>query len=194
MIPMHRILIVKTVVAAAATLQTVLASRGYDVTIVQSREAALSTIRLRRLDVILVDAIACGPPIEHLIDALQKYRPQARLILIGTTPSTGLIGEALGIASLIEELMRSRIPHPGDCVDHHLKARKLSSADLAKRMGISTEKVDAILEGRGRISSVIAWLLADAFDTSPEYWLHLQAEYSQKLAALKPEHYPRNQK
>ena len=48
---------------------------------------------------------------------------------------------------------------------------------LAKHLGISTQRVNEIVRGKRGVSPETAWLLSEAFGTTPEFWLNLQATH-----------------
>lgn len=47
------------------------------------------------------------------------------------------------------------------------------------------QRINEIVRGKRDITSKTAWLLAHALDTTPEFWLNLQATYD--LASSRPE-------
>jgi addiction module HigA family antidote len=83
-------------------------------------------------------------------------------------------------------LPKNRIPtHPGKILrDHFLRPMKLTQVKLAGHLGIPLQRVNEIVRERRGITPDTAWLLAQAFDTTPEFWLNLQAAYD--LARARP--------
>ena len=75
-------------------------------------------------------------------------------------------------------LPKNRKPaHPGEILlEEFLKPLGLSQAQFAHHLNGSwtQPKVSEIVNGRRRITEVIALDFADAFGTSPEFWLNLQ--------------------
>jgi antitoxin HigA-1 len=53
----------------------------------------------------------------------------------------------------------------------------LTQKAVAERCGIAEVRLSEIVNGRRRISAEHAIRLATFFKTSPELWLHLQADY-----------------
>jgi addiction module HigA family antidote len=84
-------------------------------------------------------------------------------------------------------LPENRIPtHPGEVLlEEFLKPLGLTQAALASHLGMPLEWVNEIVRGERGITPKTAWLLAQAFDTTPELWTTLQANYD--LAMSRPE-------
>src|SRR4029450_9343108 len=55
---------------------------------------------------------------------------------------------------------------------------------LADHIGVSVQRVNELVRGKRGITPETAWLLAQALDTSPEFWLNLQALHD--LARSRP--------
>src|SRR5688500_4440889 len=66
---------------------------------------------------------------------------------------------------------------PGDFIQEILEARGWTQADLAEVLGRPVSLVNDLLAGRRGITPQTAQELAAAFDTSPEYWMNLDAAY-----------------
>jgi addiction module HigA family antidote len=83
-------------------------------------------------------------------------------------------------------LPKNRIPtHPGKILlDHFLRPMKLSQVRLAAHLGIPLQRVNEIVRGRRGVTPETAWLLSQAFDTTPDFWLNLQAAHD--LANARP--------
>ena len=79
-----------------------------------------------------------------------------------------------------------RIPeHPGKILsEEFLKPLGITQVELAVRIGVPTQRVNEIVRGKRGISPATAWLLSQAFGTSPQFWLNLQANHD--LAAHRP--------
>ncbi len=68
--------------------------------------------------------------------------------------------------------------HPGEVLEtEFLIPHGLSRAHLARAMGLSYGRLIRLAQGRTRISGEVALLLARIFQTTPEFWLNLQAHY-----------------
>ncbi len=68
--------------------------------------------------------------------------------------------------------------HPGVILDeHYIKPLKLNLQKLADRLVISRNTLFKIRAGKMGITPAIAISLAEAFDTTPQFWLNLQQKY-----------------
>ena len=61
----------------------------------------------------------------------------------------------------------------------------MSAAELARRLGVPTNRVTSILNGQRAITGDTALRLAHFFGTSAEFWLNLQNLYELRVAAQK---------
>jgi len=61
----------------------------------------------------------------------------------------------------------------------------MSAAELSRQLGVPTNRVTAILNGRRSITGDTALRLAHFFGTTPEFWLNLQSLYDLRLAQQK---------
>ena len=84
-------------------------------------------------------------------------------------------------------LPENRIPtHPGEVLlEEFLNPLELSQVAFAGHIGVPVQRVNEIVRGKRGISPDTAWLLAQAFGTSPEFWLNLQTNYDLALARPK---------
>lgn len=75
--------------------------------------------------------------------------------------------------------------HPGQVLhEEFLVPMGLSQSALAKHIGIHRQHVNELVWGKRVMTARVAWLLAQAFGTTPEFWLHLQVACD--LAAQRP--------
>ena len=75
--------------------------------------------------------------------------------------------------------------HPGEVLaEDFLKPLGITQSRLAAHVGVTVQRVNEIINGRRGISPETAWLLAQAFGTSPRFWLNLQNQYD--LATKRP--------
>ena len=76
-------------------------------------------------------------------------------------------------------LPRNRIPtHPGEIlVEEFLKPLGLAQVAFARHIGVPVQRVNEIVRGKRGITPETAWLFAQAFGTSPQFWANLQANY-----------------
>jgi addiction module HigA family antidote len=69
-------------------------------------------------------------------------------------------------------------PHPGEILaEFYLEPLNLTVTAAAEKLIISRPNLSAIINGKAGISPGMAVKLAKAFDTTPHYWLNLQANY-----------------
>jgi addiction module HigA family antidote len=59
--------------------------------------------------------------------------------------------------------------------EEYLEPMGISAYRLARETGISPSMVSQILRGISSLSADAAWRLGKFFDTSPQYWLNMQA-------------------
>jgi addiction module HigA family antidote len=83
-------------------------------------------------------------------------------------------------------LITSRLPtHPGEVLlEEFLIPMGVTQVALAKHLGIPVQRVNEIVRGKRGVTPETAWLLSEAFGTTPEFWLNLQMAYD--LARNKP--------
>jgi addiction module HigA family antidote len=75
--------------------------------------------------------------------------------------------------------------HPGEHLAEELKELGMSAAELARKLGVPTNRVTGILNGQRAITGDTALRLAHFFGTSAEIWLNLQSLYEIRLARKK---------
>ena len=76
--------------------------------------------------------------------------------------------------------------HPGVILrDEFLQPLGITQVELADHLEVPVQRINEIVRGKRGITPATAWLLAGAFDTSPEFWLNLQQNYD--LAINRPE-------
>lgn len=75
--------------------------------------------------------------------------------------------------------------HPGVILlKEFLEPMGLSQKAVAAHIGIPVQRINEIIRGKRGVSPDTAWLLSEAFKTSPEFWLNLQASHD--LSTHKP--------
>jgi addiction module HigA family antidote len=72
--------------------------------------------------------------------------------------------------------------HPGEHLAEELSALGMSAAELARQLGVPTNRITEILNGRRAITGDTGLRLAHFFGTSAEFWLNLQSLYEIRLA------------
>jgi addiction module HigA family antidote len=81
----------------------------------------------------------------------------------------------------------NRIPtHPGVILSQEFLAPLgISQVALAEHLGVSVQRVNELVRGKRGITPETAWLLSQALNTTPEFWVNLQSAYD--LARSRPE-------
>ncbi len=84
-------------------------------------------------------------------------------------------------------LPKNRVPtHPGEILlEEFLRPMGVTQVDFAAHLGVPVQRVNEIVRGKRGVSAGTAWLFAQALDTTPEFWLNLQASYD--LAVHRPD-------
>ncbi len=75
--------------------------------------------------------------------------------------------------------------HPGEHLAEELEELNMSAAELARKIGVPTNRVTQILNGTRAITGDTALRLAHFFGTSAQFWLNLQSLYDLRLAQQK---------
>lgn len=76
--------------------------------------------------------------------------------------------------------------HPGIILlKEFLEPLGITQKNLATHLDVPTQRINEIVRGKRGITPETAWLLSEAFATSPEFWLNLQSLHD--LSAHKPE-------
>ena len=80
----------------------------------------------------------------------------------------------------------NRIPtHPGDVlIEEFLNPMGITQKRLAEHIGVSVQRVNEIVRGKRGVTAETAWLLSDAFGTTPIFWVNLQSAHD--LARFRP--------
>jgi addiction module HigA family antidote len=60
----------------------------------------------------------------------------------------------------------------------------ITQVELAEHLSVPVQRINEIVNGKRGITPTTAWLLADALDTTPEFWLNLQV--NRDLALHRP--------
>jgi addiction module HigA family antidote len=76
--------------------------------------------------------------------------------------------------------------HPGVILSREFLAPlRLSQVALAAHMGVPAQRVNELVRGKRGVTPQTAWLLSQALNTTPEFWVNLQTAYD--LALSRPE-------
>ncbi len=74
--------------------------------------------------------------------------------------------------------------HPGEILrEEFLRPLALSARQLASEIGTPQNRLSEIIRGRRGVTADTALRLARRFDTTPIFWMNLQANYDLSLAA-----------
>jgi addiction module HigA family antidote len=69
-------------------------------------------------------------------------------------------------------------PHAGEILqEYYLEPLGLTISDAAKKLLITRPNLSSIVNGKAGLSPLMAVKLSKAFNTSPEYWMNLQASH-----------------
>ena len=73
--------------------------------------------------------------------------------------------------------------HPGEILrEEFMKPLRLSSNALAKKLGVTTARVNEIVNERRGITADTALRLARCFSMTPEFWMNLQQRFELETA------------
>ncbi len=67
--------------------------------------------------------------------------------------------------------------HPGEYIAEELEARKWTQSMFAKMLWISRFYVNDLINGKKNITTTLAILIWEVFETGPEVWINLQKNY-----------------
>jgi addiction module HigA family antidote len=72
--------------------------------------------------------------------------------------------------------------HPGEVLRGEMEELQLSARQLAKALGVPTNRVTGLVNETRALTADTALRLARYFGTSPEFWLNLQSAYALRCA------------
>jgi antitoxin HigA-1 len=75
--------------------------------------------------------------------------------------------------------------HPGEHLAEELHALEMSATELARKIGVPTNRITQILKGTRSITGDTALRLGHFFGTSAQFWLNLQSLYDLRRAQKK---------
>ncbi len=73
--------------------------------------------------------------------------------------------------------------HPGRILAYYLAGRSVT--ETAKHLGVTRTALSRVLNGKAGVSADMELRLSAAFNTEPEIWLRLQAQYDLCMASRK---------
>ncbi len=76
-------------------------------------------------------------------------------------------------------LPKNRIPtHPGEILkEEFLGPLGITQVAFAKHIGVPVQRINELVRGKRGITPDTAWLLSQALNTTPEFWINLQTAY-----------------
>ena len=75
--------------------------------------------------------------------------------------------------------------HPGEHLAEELNELGISAAEFSRQIGVPTNRITQILNGRRSITGDTALRLGHFFGMSPQFWLNLQSLYELRVAQKK---------
>jgi addiction module HigA family antidote len=76
-------------------------------------------------------------------------------------------------------LPENRVPtHPGEILlEEFLRPMSISQVAFARHVGVPLQRINEIVRGKRGITPDTAWRFAQAFGTTPEFWMNLQSNH-----------------
>ena len=83
-------------------------------------------------------------------------------------------------------LPKNRVPtHPGEILlEEFLKPLGITQVAFADHIGVPVQRINELIRAKRGVSPETAWLLSQALDTTPQFWVNLQTNYD--LATSRP--------
>ena len=76
--------------------------------------------------------------------------------------------------------------HPGEILlEEFLSPLSLTQVEAARELGLSVNRLNEIVLGKRGVTADTALRLAARFSTTPQFWMHLQADWDLHQAARK---------
>ena len=76
--------------------------------------------------------------------------------------------------------------HPGEVlIEEFLTPLSLTQVDAARQIGLSVNRVNEIVLGKRGVTADTALRLSARFGTTPQFWMHLQADWDLQQAIRK---------
>jgi antitoxin HigA-1 len=88
------------------------------------------------------------------------------------------------LSTTAKRTMARRLPpiHPGEILKETLDDLGISMNRLAQALHVPANRVSGIVAGQRAITGETALRLARYFDTTPDYWINMQAQYELETA------------
>jgi antitoxin HigA-1 len=76
--------------------------------------------------------------------------------------------------------------HPGEVLsEEFLKPFGITQVAFAHHLHVPVQRINELVRGKRGVTSETAWLLSQALETSPEFWMNLQHVHD--LSRTRPE-------
>lgn len=75
--------------------------------------------------------------------------------------------------------------HPGEIIQEYMEGLDLTVSALAGHLKITRANLSRMIHGKTGVSAEMALRLSEAFGTSPEVWIRMQANYDLAKAVRK---------
>jgi antitoxin HigA-1 len=76
--------------------------------------------------------------------------------------------------------------HPGEVLlEEFLRPLEMTQAAAARALGMSTVRVNELVRGKRGVTADTALRLAQLFKTTPQFWMHMQANFDLKVAMVR---------
>jgi addiction module HigA family antidote len=75
--------------------------------------------------------------------------------------------------------------HPGEILADELSELGVTPTELARQLNVPANRITQIIQGKRGITGDTALRLGHWFQTSPQFWLNLQAAYDIRVAEAK---------
>lgn len=73
--------------------------------------------------------------------------------------------------------------HPGEILlEEFLRPLEMTQAAAAKALGMSSVRLNELVRGKRGVTADTALRLAQFFQTTPQFWMHMQANFDLKVA------------
>lgn len=78
----------------------------------------------------------------------------------------------------------NRVPtHPGVILSQEFLAPLgISQVAFAAHLGVPVQRINELVRGKRGVTPETAWLLSEALNTTPEFWINLQAAHDLALS------------
>ncbi|MGB7265670.1 MAG: HigA family addiction module antitoxin [Terracidiphilus sp.] len=73
--------------------------------------------------------------------------------------------------------MMNNPAHPGEIIEEYMEGLGMNVTSLAAHLKITRANLSRMIHGKTGVSAEMAVRLSEAFGTSPEVWIRLQANY-----------------